>query len=336
MHGKRGVEQILLKWLTFFLENRKVRFTHNGAEIERNATRGTPQGGVLSPTLWNLAMYDLLNRLDQCGLTAIAFADDLTMLNKGKDPNTLTDILQHGIKIVESWCKDCGVRLSGKKSVAILYNRGTNQKPKPKKLKVVGTTVEWSTEVKYLGITLDEKLTFKSHLDNCMNSAKRALFMYRSLVGRNWGTKPQNMRWIWTCVVMPMLSYGATIWWKRTSLQYVQNTLRKLHRMALLMVAPVRTSTPTAGLEVMLHMMPPDLAIGEKAILTYNLIKDIIPVIWDGVGKRERGHLLLLSQICQAIGVDTLPYDSLQEQKTERLYHVQLRSFQKGTSRNKV
>lgn len=86
-------------------------------------TKGTPQGGVLSPTLWILVMDVLLKRLHTAGIKAIGYADDLTITCRGKFQNTLSEIMQRGVKIVERWSKEVGLMANPDKSETVIYTK---------------------------------------------------------------------------------------------------------------------------------------------------------------------------------------------------------------------
>ena len=48
------------RWLTELLRNREVTAEINGLRQTRVVNRGTPQGGVWSPKIWNMAIDELL------------------------------------------------------------------------------------------------------------------------------------------------------------------------------------------------------------------------------------------------------------------------------------
>jgi hypothetical protein len=63
--------------------------------------RGCPQGGVLSPLLWNMVVDCLLRRLHNAHYQAHGYADDVGLLQKGKFVSTLCDRMQGALNSVE-------------------------------------------------------------------------------------------------------------------------------------------------------------------------------------------------------------------------------------------
>ena len=61
-----------------------------------------------------------------------------------------------------------------------------------------GSKLELSEEARLLGITLDSKLTWKTHTTRITRKATTALMQSRQIVGKMWGIKPSTMKWIYT------------------------------------------------------------------------------------------------------------------------------------------
>ena len=87
----------------------------------------------------------------------------------------------------------------------------------PKKnIKMGDTDIEWVENFKYLGVTLDQRLSFKTHSEKV---AKRAMITWanvRKMIGSNWGLNPEIARWSYLALVRPLLSYGSIVWANRT------------------------------------------------------------------------------------------------------------------------
>ena len=78
-----------------------------------------------------------------------------------------------------------------------------------------GKPVPYQQNVKYLGITLDSKLHWTTHVNEKITKAKRFLTHVANITRKNWGPKPKLMRWAYIGMVRPMLCYGAMIWGHR-------------------------------------------------------------------------------------------------------------------------
>ncbi len=73
--------------------NRYVTIKQKNTNKRIRIKRGCPQGGILSPFLWNLVIDDLLNYTakDIPGYLQ-AFADDLACLAEGNDTDVICSI----------------------------------------------------------------------------------------------------------------------------------------------------------------------------------------------------------------------------------------------------
>ena len=111
----------------------------------------------------------------------------------------------------------------------------------------------------------DQKLTFKAHIEGKCLKAKRLLNLTKQAIGREWGLSPQKVMWVYNSIVKPQISYGALVWANK-----INKTLRKkldsVQRLALLSCTHSMRSTPTAGMEAILGVIPLALYCKEVAL----------------------------------------------------------------------
>jgi len=88
-----GVEPPLVRFIHKLLISRMVTATRWTSTQTRLVNRGTPQVGVLSPFLWNIAVNKLLQILEGGGCKVLAYADDVAIIFNGKYPQTLCDLM---------------------------------------------------------------------------------------------------------------------------------------------------------------------------------------------------------------------------------------------------
>jgi hypothetical protein len=88
--------------------------------------------------------------------------------------------------------------------------------------------IQLSSEVKYLGLTLDKGLAWKKQLDKVINKVYKAFWTSRGTFEKSWGLKLKVIYWIYSEVVRPIVTYTATVWWPRVKLKTSQAELSKL------------------------------------------------------------------------------------------------------------
>ena len=255
-------------WIYFMVSNRTIALTLSGCTITRTISRGCPQGGVLSPFLWNLTLNNLLEHQNLDPTFVQAFADDLSILIGGIDIPTLRAKCQLYLNIINRWCKTIGVKLSTVKTTTIMFTRKrkwTLDKP----LRIEGQTLTLETTVRYLGVTLDSKLNWIPHIDTICNKAITNLHTAKSYCSKTWGLRPFYMRWIYTQIIQPGIKHGSVVWIHRLDNNCsLRKKLTQVQRSALLLITGAFNTTPTDFLEILAGLLPLDLSIKQHALLS--------------------------------------------------------------------
>ena len=81
---RHGLQPTVICWLLSLLRCRLLTISINEANVKALAIQGCPQGGVLSPLMWSMAVDDLLNLLGRSDIFAQAYADDVVVSVAGK------------------------------------------------------------------------------------------------------------------------------------------------------------------------------------------------------------------------------------------------------------
>ena len=92
-----------------------------------------------------------------------------------------------------------------------------------------------------------------AHIKNKIAIAKKKIFKYKSAIKANWGPPQSSMKWLYTGVMRPGVTYGCLIWGCAVMNQY-QDEFRKLQGLALMMQGLFRKNTPRRSLEVLSGM----------------------------------------------------------------------------------
>jgi hypothetical protein len=277
--------------------------TLGGVTVTAKLRRGAPQGGVASPILgWNLTFDRLLEGFDFSPTDATGFADDGGLITIGVDYNTVRQKAQAALNQAMTWAAKHGLELCKKKTVVILFTRKKLPKGKTyRKIKMGRSPLTYSTSVKYLGVIIDHKLTWKLHIKTKMAKAKRLLMLARHSLAQTWGPSPKMAKWAYTGIVRPGLSYGSVVWNSVCQNRGIIDKLRQVQRLGLLQIAHVRKSTPTVGLEMVYNVEPLDLFIRGKAAESLARIHQRIDWVPKYTSVRSTGHRRLARKLIPRI-----------------------------------
>lgn len=229
----------------------------------RTVTAGVPQGSVLGPTLWNIFYDPLMAVPVPAGVRLIAFADDVAIVGTARTGELLEQALNPALEAVSAWMATNGLSLAIHKTEAAVLTRKWSYNPP--RLRLGGADVQISDELKYLGVVLDRRLTFNSHVIRAAAAAIGTANAISRLM-MNVGGPSAAKRRLLGSVVSSKLLYAATVW-SGPSLDSERNKNRlnaPLRRTALRIIRGYRTVSDDAAL-VLAGLPPADLQARERA-----------------------------------------------------------------------
>ncbi len=297
-------------WYSNLLENRMVTADVQGQKITVRPARGSPQGGVLSPLIWNLIMDTLLSTFKNGPVKVLGYADDVLVYVAGPDPATLELLLQAAINRVLKWGHEHGLCFNPNKTAAMLFSKYKKNIVYKPNLTMSGEALELCSSFRYLGVDIQRDLGWNTHVTNRTNKCKYLLAKCRNIVSKSWGLTPEKMEWVYKAVVRPKITYGSVVWAAGLN-KHLCHKLNKIQRLALLGITQPIRSTPTAGLENMVGWMPLKTHAAEIGFNTYLRLKDDFPSCWGGIGKngKSAGHRKLWQVMEDSFGLLNYPTD---------------------------
>jgi hypothetical protein len=116
-------------------------------------------------------MNKLLELFDNSPKNCQGFEDDATQVTAGLDLNTVVSLAQKAINDSVVWATEQGVEFLDEKTKVLLFTTKLKYKS-PRRLKIYGKEISYSTHAKYLGIWIDNKLLWNIHVTETCKSAK--------------------------------------------------------------------------------------------------------------------------------------------------------------------
>jgi hypothetical protein len=222
--------------------------TPGGVSRSVTVARGCPQGGVLSPLLWCLVVVELIARLNGGGVYTQGHVDDICLLAVGKLPNTVSGLIQWSLHAAETWCDELRLSVNPNKTGLIAFTR-RKKLPGFFEPRFFGMTLQRSKTVKYLGVILDARLTWREHVNTKVRKARNLLRACKRACGVRWGLRPRVVHWLYVSIVRLSITFASLVWWPGYETARAKQQLSKVQRLACLGIMGAMRTTPTNAVE---------------------------------------------------------------------------------------
>ena len=215
---KVGHERLLLKlagygitgkahsWIRSFLSHRTQVVVVDGEQSGSvPVTSGVPQGSVLGPCLFLFFINDLAEDLNS---TVRLFADD-TIAYLTVDSDGDAGRLQQDLDKLAHWEDLWQMEFHPAKCYVLRVSRKLKSNIQHHDYTLHGHTLEVTSKVKYLGVTIAEDLTWGPHIQNSIKKANSI----QAVLSRNIRVSDQNIKaTAYKALVRPHLEYCSSVW----------------------------------------------------------------------------------------------------------------------------
>ncbi len=197
------IDSNTINWIENWLQDRKQTVLLDGSKSQPATVRsGVPQGTVLGPLLFLLYINDKGDELKP-GTSIRLFADDCLIYRSIKSQAD-TEILQEDLTGLEKWSINWKMTFNPKKCYVLKVTHNIRRRIE-QDYKLHDTILEVKEHNAYLGVELDNKLSWNTHITNKINKASQQL----NFVRRNLYRCPQNIKQhAYIALVRPHLDYS--------------------------------------------------------------------------------------------------------------------------------
>lgn len=252
-----GLDVTSLNWFHSYLCDRYqyTEFNNISSDVI-GLTTGVPQGSILGPLLFIIYMNDL--HAATHNFSAILYADDTSLISpmcsfsssNSLNPTNLTEVTDHinyELHLVHEWLVINKLSVNVNKTKFMIFHH-----PQRKidalipSLKLDSEQIEYVSEFNFLGITLDEHLSWKPHVQRVANKTSRNIGILRRLKNI---IPTTVLRTIYNTLILPHFHYGILSW------GFKMSRLKLLQKRAVRVISGSRYNAHTDPLFKKLHIV---------------------------------------------------------------------------------
>jgi len=157
---KKKCPKNLFQLIESYFSNRNSSLWYLNLEVKEDIDIGCPQGSASGPWYWNI-FYDDIFDLSDNNTQIIGFADDTLLMFSAQTIEELQIIANSKLNEISNWGTANKLNFNLSKTKCLLFTR--RLKYNNPRIEFSGKVLELSNNFEYLGLTIDTKLTWRSH-----------------------------------------------------------------------------------------------------------------------------------------------------------------------------
>lgn len=194
-----GIRGVMLDWIVSFLSDRTIFTCINGCNSgDCGLDLGVPQGSILGPLVFILFINDLPRHISK-GLL-INYADDTSIALSESSFGELQESITTVCREFQDWCRKNRLILNLDKTYTVVFSR--LQMPSD-------ITLNSSSEVRFLGLLLDQSMSWSAHIDLVCTKLNRAYFAILQL---RYDLDGSTLLQVYYALVYSAISYHIIVW----------------------------------------------------------------------------------------------------------------------------
>ena len=249
-----GVRGHLAFFIVNFLSERKFKVRINNTfsdlhEIEN----GVPQGSVLSTILFIL-LIDSIRYVVSRPVSLRIFADDINISISAKNLELARQIIQDTLDRIEQWASSNGLSFSKSKTHGVIFTK-KNKIQKPT-LSLNRQTLQIKSSTKFLGLTLNKKLTWTPHFLQIKQDLMKTLNLLKIIKNPKYNPSRNVLLQIYRSLVRSKLEYGCPAFKKAS--KKTLSIINTVQNSALRMCIGALPSSPIDSIYCEAAELPPE------------------------------------------------------------------------------
>jgi len=193
----------------------------------------------------------------------VAYADDLLIATRGDSIRAVENYANVEMSKMNEWPKRNKIKFNDKKSKAMLVTRRKRREDKDITIYLHFKPLEQVTQMKYLGIILDQKFKFQEHIRYAAERCTKLKHNLSRSARMTWGLKNEAVATMYKGAILPLLMYGVPIWSEAMKYEHNRQKYVRVQRLINLKMARAYRTTSNEALSILRGTTPIILKLEE-------------------------------------------------------------------------
>ena len=176
----------LCRWLSDFLVGSVIQVKIEGFLSPKVYPKaGVSHSSNLSPLLFLIYVNDMPNPSHH--------QTDKGQWAVSKNIDLAAEYLQRDLDKLARWCAKWRIKLNPEKTKVIIFSKSRFAIRAEPALSLYGDLLSYCPQIKFLGITFDNRMTFTKHFEEILERCNQKFHRLRILVNKKWGPSPETI-----------------------------------------------------------------------------------------------------------------------------------------------